>query len=162
VSALAARPGVATTFLRWTFTRAMFHKGYVLVSGLSVIWVNRRTTSEVRATVRSFLSQAECAGEIASGFPLAVVAQAAGIPAGAHDLRRPHHLRWRHGGQVTGGPVTRRRSPLTLVFASSAIQSKGVSMSRETAPAGGTPFGAPGDRPVVDTSVAHSARVHDF
>jgi len=81
VSALAARPGVATTFLRWTFTRAMFHKGYVLVSGLSVIWVNRRTTSEVRATVRSFLSQAECAGEIASGFPLAVVAQAAGIPA---------------------------------------------------------------------------------
>jgi MFS family permease len=63
--------------------------GVLLVSGVSlnvtravsVIWVNRRTTSEVRATVHSFLSQAECAGEIASGFPLAVVAQAAGIPA---------------------------------------------------------------------------------
>jgi hypothetical protein len=48
---------------------------------VSVIWVNRRTTSEVRATVHSFLSQAECAGEIASGLPLAVVAQAAGVPA---------------------------------------------------------------------------------
>jgi MFS family permease len=62
--------------------------GVLLINGLSlnvtravsVIWVNRRTTSEVRATVHSFLSQAECAGEIASGFPLAVVAQAAGIP----------------------------------------------------------------------------------
>jgi MFS family permease len=63
--------------------------GVLLLSGVSltvtravsVIWVNRRTTSEVRATVHSFLSQAECAGELASGFPLAVVAQAAGIPA---------------------------------------------------------------------------------
>ena len=63
--------------------------GVLLINGLSltvtravsVIWVNRRTTSEVRATVHSFLSQAECAGELASGFPLAVVAQTAGIPA---------------------------------------------------------------------------------
>jgi MFS family permease len=63
--------------------------GVLLVSGLSlnvtravsVIWVNRRASSEVRATVHSFLSQAECVGEIASGFPLAIVAQAAGIPA---------------------------------------------------------------------------------
>jgi predicted MFS family arabinose efflux permease len=61
--------------------------GVLLASGVafnvaravSVIWVNRRTTSDVRATVHSFLSQAECAGEIISGFALAVLAQAAGI-----------------------------------------------------------------------------------
>jgi hypothetical protein len=44
-----------------------------------VIWVNRRTASEVRATVHSFLSQAECAGEIVSGAALAALARAAGI-----------------------------------------------------------------------------------
>ncbi len=46
---------------------------------VSVIWVNRRTTSDVRATVHSFLSQAECVGEIISGFALAALARAAGI-----------------------------------------------------------------------------------
>lgn len=58
--------------------------GVLLVTGIafsvtravSVIWVNRRTTSEVRATIHSFLSQAESIGEIAGGFALAVVAGA--------------------------------------------------------------------------------------
>ncbi len=61
--------------------------GVVLASGVSftvtrtvsVIWVNRRTTSDVRATVHSFLSQAECAGEIVSGMALAGFARAVGI-----------------------------------------------------------------------------------
>jgi MFS family permease len=61
--------------------------GVLLVSGLaasvsrpvSVIWVNRRTSSGVRATVHSFLSQAESVGEIAGGFLLAALAQAGGI-----------------------------------------------------------------------------------
>jgi MFS family permease len=61
--------------------------GVLLVSGIafnvtrtvSVIWVNRRTTSDVRATVRSFLDQAESIGEICGGFALAVIAGAAGI-----------------------------------------------------------------------------------
>jgi MFS family permease len=61
--------------------------GVLLVGGIafnvnravSVIWVNRRTTSDVRATVHSFLSQAETIGEILGGFALAVLAQAAGI-----------------------------------------------------------------------------------
>jgi MFS transporter, DHA3 family, tetracycline resistance protein len=60
--------------------------GVLLASGVafnvtravSVIWVNRRTVSEVRATVHSFLSQAECAGEVVSGVALAVLAQATG------------------------------------------------------------------------------------
>jgi len=63
--------------------------GVVLASGVAfnvtraagVIWVNRRTTSDVRATVHSFLSQAECAGEIVSGVALAAVARAAGVAA---------------------------------------------------------------------------------
>jgi len=46
---------------------------------VSVIWVNRRTTSEVRATVRSFLDQAEAIGEICGGFALAIIAGAAGL-----------------------------------------------------------------------------------
>lgn len=61
--------------------------GVLLVSGIafnvtrtvSVIWVNRRTTSDVRATVHSFLSQAESIGEIFGGFALAVTAGGAGI-----------------------------------------------------------------------------------
>jgi MFS family permease len=61
--------------------------GVLLVGGIafnvtravSVIWVNRRTTSDVRATVHSFLSQAETIGEIVGGLALAVLAQAAGI-----------------------------------------------------------------------------------
>ncbi|HMC42311.1 MAG TPA: hypothetical protein VKI20_04810, partial [Acidimicrobiales bacterium] len=60
----------------------------LLVSGISfnvtravsVIWVNRRTTSDVRATVLSLLSQAETVGEIGGGFALALLARAAGIP----------------------------------------------------------------------------------
>ena len=61
--------------------------GVLLVSGIafnvtrtvSVIWVNRRTSSSVRATVLSFLDQAESIGEICGGFALAVIAGAAGI-----------------------------------------------------------------------------------
>jgi MFS family permease len=88
--ALACLVGVGGLIVLATAPDALIGSiGVLLVSGISltvtravsVIWVNRRTTSEVRATVHSFLSQAECAGEIASGFPLAVVAQAAGIPA---------------------------------------------------------------------------------
>jgi MFS family permease len=63
--------------------------GVVLASGIafnvtravSVIWVNRRTATDVRATVHSFLSQAESIGEIAGGFALAGLAHAGGISA---------------------------------------------------------------------------------
>jgi predicted MFS family arabinose efflux permease len=61
--------------------------GIVLASGIafnvtravSVIWVNRRTATEVRATVHSFLSQAESVGEIIGGFALAALARAGGM-----------------------------------------------------------------------------------
>lgn len=63
--------------------------GVLLASGIafnvtravSVVWMNRRTTSDVRATMHSFLSQAESVGEIISGFALALLASAAGISA---------------------------------------------------------------------------------
>ena len=48
---------------------------------VSVIWVNRRTTSDVRATVHSFLSQAETVGKSLGGIALAVLAQEAGTSA---------------------------------------------------------------------------------
>ena len=61
--------------------------GVLLVRGVSlnvtravsVIWVNRRVTSDVRTTVHSFLGQAESFGEIVGGVGLALIAQAGGI-----------------------------------------------------------------------------------
>jgi MFS family permease len=61
--------------------------GVLLLTGItfnvtravSVIWVNRRVTSDVRATVHSCLSQAESIGEIFGGFAFALLAKAAGI-----------------------------------------------------------------------------------
>jgi hypothetical protein len=50
-----------------------------VTGAVSVIWVNRRTTSDVRTTLHSFLSQAESTGEIIGGFALAAPAQASGI-----------------------------------------------------------------------------------
>ena len=63
--------------------------GLILTSGVafsvtravSVIWINRRTTSDVRATVHSFLSQAETAGEIVGGLALLLTARSAGMSA---------------------------------------------------------------------------------
>jgi MFS family permease len=60
--------------------------GILLVSGISfnvtrtvsVIWVNRRTPSDIRATMHSFLSQAESAGEIVGGVALAGLAALSG------------------------------------------------------------------------------------
>ncbi|SRR5260221_12707156 len=46
---------------------------------ISVIWVNRRTANDVRATVHSFLSQTESIGEVTGGFVLASIAQTNGI-----------------------------------------------------------------------------------
>jgi len=51
--------------------------GFNLTRAVSVIWVNRRTTSDVRATVLSCLSQAESFGEIVSGSALTILARAA-------------------------------------------------------------------------------------
>lgn len=61
--------------------------GILLVSGIafnvtrtvSVIWVNWRITSNVRATILSFLDQAEAIGEICGGFVLAIIAGIASI-----------------------------------------------------------------------------------
>ena len=61
--------------------------GVLLVSGIawtvtrsvSVIWVNRRATNDVRATVQSFLAQAEYFGEIFLGVTLAIIAQTTSI-----------------------------------------------------------------------------------
>jgi MFS family permease len=63
--------------------------GSLLVSGIAdpvtraagVVWVNRRTTSAVRATVHSLLSQAENAGEVVFGLTLAAVARAGSTTA---------------------------------------------------------------------------------
>jgi hypothetical protein len=63
--------------------------GVLLVSGItfnitrvvSVIWLNRRVASDVRATMHSFLSQAESHGEVFRRVGLAVLAQTVGISA---------------------------------------------------------------------------------
>ena len=50
-----------------------------VIRAVGVIWVNRRDTSEVRATMQSFLSQAEYAGEILCGVAFGVLAQTTSI-----------------------------------------------------------------------------------
>jgi MFS family permease len=50
-----------------------------LTRTLATIWVNRQTSSDVRATVHSFLAQAEYVGEIVCGLALAMVARFAGL-----------------------------------------------------------------------------------
>jgi len=50
-----------------------------LTRTLGTIWVNRQTSGDVRATVHSFLAQAEYAGEIVCGLGVAVVARFAGV-----------------------------------------------------------------------------------
>ena len=98
---------VATTFIWWSSIHAVFclvgavgllivavapeditaMAGVVLAQGvawpvarsLSQIWVNQRATSDVRATVQSFLAQMESFGEILAGVTLAIVATAASL-----------------------------------------------------------------------------------
>jgi len=61
--------------------------GVLLVGGISltvtravgVIWVNRRTTSDVRATMQSLLAQTEYGGEILLGVVLGAIAQLTSI-----------------------------------------------------------------------------------
>ncbi|MCI0688569.1 MAG: MFS transporter [Sporichthyaceae bacterium] len=48
---------------------------------IATIWVNQQTTGEVRATVHSFLAQAEYAGAILCGVGIAMVARLADLPA---------------------------------------------------------------------------------
>jgi MFS family permease len=63
--------------------------GVLLMGGVTMtvtravgaIWVNRRTTSDVRATIHSLLAQAEYLGEIVGGFGLALVARSTSISA---------------------------------------------------------------------------------
>jgi MFS family permease len=50
-----------------------------LTRTIGTIWVNRQTSSDVRATVHSFLAQAEYVGEIVCGLAIAVVARLAGL-----------------------------------------------------------------------------------
>jgi MFS family permease len=52
-----------------------------IVRTVTTIWVNRRATSDVRATVHSVLAQAEYLGEIATAGALAVFAGATGASA---------------------------------------------------------------------------------
>ena len=52
---------------------------WTVIRSVSVIWVNRRATSDVRATLQSFLTQVESTGEIVGGITLGIVAQSGSI-----------------------------------------------------------------------------------
>ena len=53
--------------------------GWTVIRAVSVIWVDRRATSDVRATVQSFLGQVESMGEIVGGLVMGVLAQATSL-----------------------------------------------------------------------------------
>lgn len=75
---LAIAPNAATAMAGVLLVQGI---AWTLIRCVGVIWVNRRVTSDVRATVQSFLAQSEYAGEITLGFLLGVLAQATSIPA---------------------------------------------------------------------------------
>jgi hypothetical protein len=50
-----------------------------LTRTIGTIWVNRQTSGDVRATVHSYVAQAEYIGEIVCGLTIAVVARFAGL-----------------------------------------------------------------------------------
>jgi predicted MFS family arabinose efflux permease len=62
--------------------------GVLLVGGIaspvtravSVVWVNERATSDVRATMQSFLAQGEAIGEVSAGVAFGVLARFASLP----------------------------------------------------------------------------------
>jgi hypothetical protein len=47
---------------------------------ISTIWVNTRTTADVRATTHSFLAQLEYLGEIVCGLGIAAIARLTTVP----------------------------------------------------------------------------------
>jgi hypothetical protein len=47
---------------------------------IATLWVNARTTSDIRATTHSFLAQLEYLGEITCGLGLAVLARFTSLP----------------------------------------------------------------------------------
>jgi hypothetical protein len=53
--------------------------GWTVTRAVGAIWVNWRASSEVRATVPSFLAQVEYLGEIVCGIVLGILAQATSI-----------------------------------------------------------------------------------
>jgi MFS family permease len=58
---------------------ALVGVAFSVTRAISEIWVNERVSSEVRATVLSFLSQAETVGEAIGSVLLALLARAAGV-----------------------------------------------------------------------------------
>ena len=75
-AALAAAPGVLLAGIGVLLTQGI---AFNVARAVSVIWVNRRVTPDVRATMHSFLSQAESLGEVLGGVMLAFVARSAGM-----------------------------------------------------------------------------------
>ena len=74
---MAAAPEVYTGLVGTFVTRGV---AWSVIPVVATTWVNQRATSDVRATVQSFLGQAESVGEIGGGIALGSLAQAAGVP----------------------------------------------------------------------------------
>lgn len=74
---MAAAPEIYTGLAGTFITRGV---AWSVIPVVATTWVNQRATSDVRATVQSFLGQAESVGEIGGGIALGSLAQAAGVP----------------------------------------------------------------------------------
>ncbi len=74
---IAFGPGLAGAVVGVFLVRGI---AWAVIGAVATAWVNRRAPSEARATVNSFLGQAESIGEVNGGIALAIVAESAGIP----------------------------------------------------------------------------------
>jgi MFS family permease len=75
VVANGTSPGIASLGVALTGGAA-----FTVTQAVGSIWVNRRTTSEARATVHSMLAQMEYFGEIACGFGIALITRRSTVP----------------------------------------------------------------------------------
>ena len=64
--------------------------GQTATRAVGAIWVNRRTTSDVRATVQSFLAQVQYGGEIVGGVAFGAFAQQ--TPSPPPSPAQPHPM----------------------------------------------------------------------
>jgi predicted MFS family arabinose efflux permease len=74
---LAIAPGEKIGFIGALMVAGV---AWTVLRTVDVVWVNQRSTSDVRATVQSFLGQCESFGEVVGGVALGIVAERAGIP----------------------------------------------------------------------------------
>jgi hypothetical protein len=109
-------PGVATAFLRWTCVRAVFHRGYVLTSGIYFVVNARLSASQI----------------IGLGTVMAVTLTLSDVPAGAWSdtFSRKWPLVVGHGFLAAGMVMTDLVTAYPLILRTQVLWALGTCSTR--------------------------------